>query len=292
MFKPSFLLILALLAFSSCATTDIRTGDLKRNGLQPDLEAQGRALLHASAEAHGLDAWQQHTTAEVILRDDWRGLSTRILGRPWDNERMRWTYELGTFNGQAQLLEGKQAGTVWGLQSWQGYRIDPSGETTLTDNIRAEFFIPAIIYLNELPFRLINATTVTYLDQKTLDGQAYDRVFATWGSPKAQRDVDQYIVWIDPQTKLVRAVEFTIRDQFKFVKSSSLYSDYREVDGVMVPFHQLISSRPKAKRFYFHQIVVESAQFDTVPIEAVHPLPGLERIGDDKVVAQASGGAK
>ena len=90
-------------------------------------------------------------------------------------------------------------------------------------------------------------------------------------------DIDQYIVWIDKDTRLIEFAEYTVRKQFKFVKAAIHFAEYRDVQGVMVPFRMTITSEPKVATSiigtdkYLHEMRLENVVFDTIASTALYP---------------------
>ena len=86
-------------------------------------------------------------------------------------------------------------------------------------------------------------------------------------------------------------VHYTVRDATEMVDppfdkmmrplatGTMHYSDYREVQGVLVPFEQTVTLPPPAlthapvSERYFHRLVLEDARFDEVPRETLVPAP-------------------
>lgn len=275
---------------------DLRGDGLKQEGVAARAE-KGRRLLEQAARRHGLDAWRGHTTVEVVARDVWKSQGQW----PQPDQRFRAERLLGTFTSRVELLDGAAQGEVWGIQSWAPYkRRTPSGEPEMIEDPKIEFYLPTLQYFDELPFRLLNAEVVAYNGTGTYLGQTYDRVFVTWGSPEAHAEHDQYDVWIHPETHLIDVVRYTVRDAVAlaspvmrpvmkvFAAGTIHYQDYREVDGVMVPFKQTVTLPPPETTVtpldenYFHQLAVESVGFDTFdPVQLVAD-PDRPEIGDSK----------
>jgi hypothetical protein len=131
-------------------------------------------------------------------------------------------------------------------------------------------------------------------------GRSYDLVFATWRAAEPQPDLDQYVLWIDRETGLLSKVRYTVRDAvprmsplmqrlaLPLVAGTMHYEDYREIDGVQVPFLQTVTLQPpELTRYplsenYFHRLELEEARFDTVPREALLPDPALGEPRDRK----------
>jgi hypothetical protein len=298
------LVALAALGLGAFALT-LGTGhaDLRTEAVRypaPDSERRGRELLDQLAERHGLAAWKRRTTMEVVGRDSWPG------GGPWwpeATQRFRTQALLGTFTSRAELLDGRGRGELWGLQAWAPYKKRPADAvpTFLSEPDRAiTFYLPTLQYFNELPFRLRSAPIVRYAGEAHQRGRHYQRVFVTWEGPEPRAAHDQYVLWIDQQTHLLSMVRYTLRDgvvwmpsvQARLFRSVMLgtmhYEDYREVDGVMLPFVQtVVLPPPELTRYplsehFFHRIDVDEARFDTVPRETLLPDTARGETGDRK----------
>ena len=83
---------------------------------------------------------------------------------------------------------------------------------------------------------------------------------------------------------------YTLRDNYlKMPGSASLYgtigfSDFKSIDGFMVPFTQSIFAMgPKKENDkYLHQLVLESFSFDKFDKIELYPNDKIEAIGDSK----------
>ncbi len=266
----------------------------------PDSERRGRERLERLAERHGLSAWKRHTTMEVVGKDSWPG------GGPWwpeATQRFRTLALLGTFTSRAELLDGRAEGEVWGIQAWACYKRRPgdAAPAFLAKPDRAiSFYLPTLQYFNELPFRLRQAPIVLDAGAARHRGRAYDRVFVTWGGAEPRAEHDQYVLWIDRETGLLGMVRYTLRDGvawlppvpaalFRSVMMGTMhYEDYRDVQGVMVPFVQTVVLPPPELTRYplrehaFHRLELTEARFDAVPREALLPDSALGDGGDRK----------
>ncbi len=266
----------------------------------PSSERRGRERLERLAERHGLDALRRRTTMEVLGKDSWPG------GGPWwpeATQRFRTQALLGTFTSRAELLDGRGQGETWGIQAWACYKKKPA-ETALsflTQPDRAiAFYLPTLQYFNELPFRLRRAPIVRDAGEARHRGRSYDRVFVTWDRAEPHAEHDQYVLWIDRETGLLSMVRYTLRDGVGFLPpaQSALfrsvmlgtmhYEDYREIQGVMVPYVQTVVLPPPELTRYplgeyaFHRIELDAARFDTVPREALLPDSARGDGGDRK----------
>jgi len=252
-------------------------------------ERRGRERLELLAEKHGLSAWKRHVTMETVALDEWP------RGGPWwpqDDQRFRSQALLGTFTSRVELLDGAAEGEVWGIQAWSPYKkksVDAEAEFLREPEGTITFYLPTLQYFNELPFRLLNATVVLDAGSAQNRGRSYDLVFATWESPEPRPDIDQYLLWIDRETGLLAKVRYTVREgvalmpplqqklALPLVAGTMHFEDYREIDGVQVPFSQTVTLNPPEltryplEEHFFHRLTVEAASFDTLAPEEVVP---------------------
>ena len=278
------LAIVTTLLFTGCATADLRSEQLRDRGLRADVRDRGHAILDAMVEAHGLSVWQSKRTTEVTMRDDWdSALATLLRIKPWDDdELLRFRIENGTFNTRVDFLDGPRKGAVQGMQAWRTYTKDLDSEIEFEDDKDIRFFLPAITYFVELPFRLHKAPVVSYEGEEMFKSRRYDKVLVTWQSLNPNEH-DQYVVWINQTTGLMDLATFTIREQGDFFKSTIYFDEYREVDGVQVAFRQTIADfQEDYGEDYLHQIRLEEFSFDSFDRVELHPDAKLAAIGDSK----------
>lgn len=293
------LAVLAALAFAAGSLWN--WADLRPPALQDgsaDATREGRELLERLAARHGLEAWRRHATMEVVATDLWR------QGGWWPAPRQRFRSQslLGTFTSRVELLDGPRAGEIRGLQSWTAYRREPgSADVAIVEPApEITFYLPTLQYFSELPFRLLEADIVLHGGGADHRGRAYELLFATWGAPEPGPEHDQYVLWIGRDSGLVEMVRYTVRDlapmasglarrMMRAVGAGTIhFDDYREIDGVMVPFAQTVvlqepalTSHPIGESF-LHRLEIEMADFDSVSRQALLPLPGLPAPEDRK----------
>jgi len=104
---------------SDMPTADIRTPKIKREGYTAALTEKGKELLQRVAERHGLRAWQNYQTAEMIAVDEWAPEANGW----WSvkQQRLKTQALLRSFTSRVELLNGVASGEILGIQSWQGY---------------------------------------------------------------------------------------------------------------------------------------------------------------------------
>ena len=277
---------------------DLRTAEVKRPA--STAAAEGRALLERVAQRHGLSAWRQHRTMKTVATDVW---SSGGSWWPGPDQRFESQALLGTFTSRVELLDGPKRGEVWGIQAWRTYKqenVDVAPRFLPEPERAIEFYLPTLQYFNELPFRLLSADVVLDAGPARWRGRAFHRLFVSWGSPEPQADVDQYLLWIDRDTLLIEMVHYTVRDAVAMsvppmdaimkplAVGTMHFDDYREIDGVMVPFEQTVTlvppelTQPPVSAAFFHRIVLEEVSFDTLDATALLPDPSAGPPSDRK----------
>jgi len=97
------------------------------------------------------------------------------------------------------------------------------------------------------------------LGEGNLHGQDYDLVFTGLSTKKANNKEDQYILWVNRQTKQVDYVEFTLRDLLSALHGVVAYKDYRDAGGVKFAYDITLLNSLYGEG-YAHHLVVESVQ--------------------------------
>lgn len=287
--KQYFILPLALMLMVGCRS-DIRTKVVKQEKLSTDHVAKGKALLESAWKAQGYDKLQNHKVYSFQAHDKWRGFLGTV-GKLWPEKEitMDFKYEVGTFDGQVTYTSGKEKDQVKGLQNWNYYEID--GDTTfMKPNSKVQFGISAFQYFTEMIDRLKNAPIVVYAGEDEMNGQSYDLVFCTWNSLKTDKDVDQYIAWINKKTGLLDYTQYTIRENYLKMPGGKMFyggiefSNLKNVDGILIPHtHTLYAFNLKTnQKRNIHQLNISNFTFDNFPLSDLQINKNLPKGGDFK----------
>lgn len=263
-----FALVLAPLVGVGC-TKDLRPPGLHDLG-SPESARRGRSLLEETLEAHGGgQAWLTKKTTTTSVRDTWQGM-LGALANPWPDASAAVTMHFinGGMDSRAVFAQGSRSGETWGrLQDGRTYTIDRHGKLSFTNNKDARFILAALHYLNELPFRLAReAPQLAYVDSIHLHGRQYERILGTWGiSLRPSSEYDQYLLYIDADTKRLAKVFYTVRDFARFAAGCMNYDDYRVVDGIAFPFLQTVTEQCDQKDYLssnLHQVRVSKVNYN------------------------------
>lgn len=279
------LLVGFMIAFQAVYVSDLRPDSLSTATLTPEAAQRGRRLLAAAAERHGRAEWETHSTLEVVATDTWFGVMAHTPFNPWSlaEQRLRLLLLRGTWSSRAELLSGPDKGTVWGIQSWHPYRAELSGTPRFADDPTIRFYLPTYQFFVESAFRLDSAEIVADIGEARDQGETYDRVFATWGSVEAHMEHDQYIIWIARGSGLIDRFAYTVRDFGGVAAGVTHYSDYRRIDGVMIPYRLSIRLvMPGGLESEAHVLEIENGAWDTVDRGLLLPNRELAAEGQSK----------
>ena len=219
---------------------DLRPAYLKNKIVEKDF-AKGEVLLKEMQGAYGgKENWLAHKTGTYSQIADWYDNKLGIAG--WDElpQQFQMTSFLGTDNSEFTLLNGSNKGQVWGVQDWKSYQ-KKDGQKEFIPN---EKYHHKLIYKNywfQFPFRINEAPIIAYAGEGTVDGETYDLLYATWGSEAPNRQYDQYILYLDKETKMVEWLNFTLREKVNFLQITAQFTDFKTIAGITLPFSQYIT---------------------------------------------------
>lgn len=282
-------MVVVSLVFQACKLSDISTA-AAHGPDQSALEIKGKELMAQAMTAHGVSEFATHSTYEVVGQDEWKGFLGKVAN-PWpeNGDKMALRYIIGSFDGQMEYLEGDSKGHRYGLQSWNYYEQPVASEIDfeVKEDKNVKFVLPAFHYFIEIVDRLNSAPFIRYAGTESWRGTQYQLVFVSWESAEPHPDLDQYLVYIHPESGRVEGVKYTIREATlpgsAGVYASIVYDDFREVEGALIPFRQTVYNKDfGGEDDYLHQLRLESFTFDAVEISALRPNAGLRVLGDEK----------
>lgn len=224
--------------------------------------AKGKALVKEMQDAYGgKENWLAHKTGTYVQTADWYGDKFGVAN--WDTipQKFQMTATLGTDNAEFTLLNGPNKGQIWGVQNWKSFQ-KKDGQTAFISN---EKYQHKLIYKNywfQFPFRFSEAPIIAYAGERTVNGEAYDLLYATWESEAANRKHDQYVLYLNKQTRMVKWLNFTVREKANFTNITAQFTDFKTINGIAVPFNQYISwGKPGENGRKLHENRYESIQF-------------------------------
>ncbi|MEL6651601.1 MAG: hypothetical protein AAFQ87_12445 [Bacteroidota bacterium] len=277
--RLSLLLPLILLGLLSCKTADLRTPEV----IAQNDEAKAKAILQKMSEAHALSEWSKIKTYQFRLRDEFFGLMGG-MGNPFPNNTALGIYEAipGTFTSRMSFQDDKWAGKIWGIQSWKTYAGDANNPVQWHEenNPEIEFWLPTYQYFIELPQRILEADVLRYAGERRQGETNYDLFFASWKSAEPQKNYDQYLLWIDQQSHLIKQIQYTVRDQADWIQASLQYQAYSRENGrVPFPAEMVINLGAPNPDKAMHKIRVGEIRLDAVSQAELLPDPELGTAG-------------
>ncbi|MEM7435821.1 MAG: hypothetical protein AAF436_11765 [Myxococcota bacterium] len=248
-------------------------------------DAEARQRLQEVRAAHGASAWEGYRVMEVTFDDVWPFWLTRAALSPWDvpGQQLRAKLLRRSWTTEVTLLNGDQPGERWGVQSWKTWTAPPSGAPSFEPSWLIRTTVPGLRYFLELPLAQDTATLVQDAGKATVGDDTYERLYVTWRQASPQRDLDQYVLWIDPDSGLVRRVDFTIRALSGLAVASADFRDYRDFGGVKVPSEIVIDGvLPTGHTLPVHTIRVHDVVWDSATPDSLKPDPSLVDLGEAK----------
>ena len=181
----------------------------------------------------------------------------------------------GQVDARLTFLDGQWKGKSWGIQKGAAYQVDDTGTLTWKRDRTIEFHVPGYRYFFFMPYYLSEARLITYAGERKLHGHTYDLVYSTWGKWTPQKNVDQYLLWINRETSMIDFVQSTVREMFARSIVTLSLSDYRKVHGIKMPFSLTVLENIKILDAGMHQMkLLEVEQVEGDVSGLLFPAPG------------------
>lgn len=248
------ILIIIINVFTSCKTANIYTAsDLQYN------EDVTKLVDGSIAKYGNIEKWKELKSATAILSDNWPTFIWRFLANPWKGKttKLKMDWQILSDNVRIEVISGKRKGDIHGIQQWKTYKVD-NGVVKFKNNKDILFHLPTMQYFFEFPFRIKEGTILKYGGKKEIDAILYETVLMSWNTFEPQRKLDQYKIFINPKTRLIDYIEFTVRDQAKYAHATVHFQDFKAIGNFTLP-HTIIAyfqNRPPGKK-QGHQMIIE-----------------------------------
>ena len=273
-----------ILGISGAYLSTWGTADLRKNiSIKEDSSKKARALLEECAQAHGQEAWNDIQTYRLEIEDIFYP-PMGDFSHPYEEDsiHLMLTYVPNTFTGQMHFLSSRRMGRIWGIQGWKPYWITKQGRVRKTESENIKFWLPTYQYFFEFPFRILKADTVAYVGEKLINENNCEGVLASWNTFSPQRNIDQYLIWINQETKRIEKLEYTIRDAYNFLTGAIYYKDYQYFENdILLPTRLPVESN-LLKEGFLHEIFLRDFERNYSSIEKLSPYPNIKINGDEK----------
>jgi len=223
---------------------------------------KGKILVEEIEEAYGgKENWLAHKTGTYIQTANWYDDKFGVAN--WDSlpQRFQMTSILGTDDSEFTLLNGVNKGQIWGVKNQKSFQ-KKSDQIEFISHPRYQ---QKLIYKNywfQFPFRFSEAPIIAYAGEAMVNGENYDLLYATWGTEKANCEYDQFILYVDKETRRVEWLNFTVREKANFFKITAEFSNFKTIDGITLPFSQYVTwGKPGKTAWKLHENQYESISF-------------------------------
>ncbi len=261
--------ITVFLLITGCVNI-FKVADLRESKENPFSDQdKAKRLMEEMGEAHRIEKWDSMLTYNIVFGDEFYGFIGK-QAHPFKEQKMTFSmnYIPKSFDGQMEIISGKEKGTVWGMDAWETYFKNDEGKFEWKRNKDMTFWIPTYQYFIEFPSRIQEATTVDYLGEKVVNGIKTEGIIASWNTTEPQKDIDQYIIWIDSETKRIAKIEYTVRDTYRFVTGAASFTKYKEMGGLPFPTEMPVESN-LTKDKLLHTMTIEEFTPDFIPIDSL-----------------------
>jgi len=232
--------------------TDIRNEYLKQ-GINEEDKRKGKELLSKMENAYGGWAeWKKYKYGCFIQEADWYGRKTISH---WDTlpQRFEMRCELGSNNSELTLLNGKNKGSKYWIEDGDQKRQQKNKEIELKKNEYHEKMLFKN-YWFQFPFRIREAQIISYGGEEELNGQKYNILYATWGSETANKDYDQFVLYLNKSTHKIEKLYFTVREKLNKISLTAEFKDFRNTNGLELPYSQYVRyGKPDDNGIKFHE---------------------------------------
>ena len=259
-------------------TTDLNTDVSKNFPYSKD----AKLLLEEMGNAHGIEHWENIETYTIHFEDSFFGTMGSI-SHPYteDTVQMTLTYIPKTYDGIMRFLTGMRIGESWGMQSWKTYKINERFGLKFEEDSDILFWLPTYQYFIEFPLRIQKADQLAYAGEREIDGTMCDGILATWKTLSPQKDIDQYLIWIDQKDKTIVKLEYTIRDMYNFITGAVYFKEYLNFDGLILPASMPVESN-LLKDGFLHEMKIINFSKNRIKPQELRPNRALAIMGDEK----------
>jgi len=267
-----YLALVFLLCLGACKAVDIRPSKME---ITSNNATKGRALLLQAEQAANTKSLLGVPAYEVVMNDQFFGMIGRS-GNPWGGNKnvLRFQFKPNANQSKCIFLEGRKEGQTWYYN--KGRCAYKKGDKPAKEGKEKDitFWLPTYHYFMELPAMIQQAELIYCAGDTVLNGTTHDKVFVTWKSLEANEEFDQYVLYVNQETKRIEAMQYTIREQFKFLKGWNFWSNFRNINGSWVPFTQTVSISGDQEKV-LHRIEVKEfnllaeapADLETFPLD-------------------------
>jgi hypothetical protein len=238
--------------------------ELRQHALQ-----KGREVIQRAVQAHGgLKAWQNKVDASFRLIDEWHSPAGAVFAsvmNVWPEREVETVqhYLLRRNAGRIEMATGKGQ-HVWGYFDFRPW-AKLNGEVDEESLERANFTIPAISYLFELPYKFFDKGAFPEFVNEVWHGdRIYDRVRITFGLNAGRYPTDTYVADFDQETGRLAYLEYTAREKLPdYFEFSAAFGEHQQIDGLWIPARVDFKMTAPLLSLALHNWRISEVRFDT-----------------------------
>lgn len=261
------LIVILCLLLSGCQLYDLRPEAMQTRSFDAENAKKARQILEKCTAVHGWDRIDEGVF-EVTYIDHWPNFWFHLFFHPWPvkGQKLRQTFRINDlYTSEVQFVGGVRDGEVWGLEHKKAYW--EKGKTIKYRKHKdTDFYLPTYQYFFQMPRWFEDIPMLRYYGQQVFNNVHYHVVFGTWETYAPNKEYDQYLFWINAENYRLEMVQYTIREQVASAHGTNTFSDFRKVEGLLIPFVQTITFEPGDEEV-MHQIVIDAFNYAPSPGE-------------------------
>ena len=252
-------LLVGFIFFVGCAPVDLR-GKGPHESFSQLAKAQGRQILTQTARISGaLENWPKFSEFRVRTTDHWSSTIFRWLTPvQTDHQTIDFTFEIPAENSLMTYVDGKTPGDSAGIKDTKTYKLI-KGKLVQKNFGDVQKYLGHVRHYFLFPQILKDYPMVASMGEGKFGEVSYDKVFAGTSDALANSKEDQYIVWVNRKTSRVDFIEFTIRDFLPSLHGVIVYKDYRQVQGIWLPFEIILPASMENQK-PVHRFTIDSIE--------------------------------
>jgi hypothetical protein len=268
------ILVSACFILSGCSTIDIFPQERRQKlASTADAVTLQQIQMQVRRQIDPAGSYILGKVLRVVGRDIWNKTLFRWL-TPLDENRQTFQAELNTFHqGIAfAFLNGRKKGQVIGFDGRSYSKAN--GQIIYEERSSTALYLGPLQSYLEWHQTLIRNPTLEFVGVESIGGTKHWVLYATEGNTQHLAEYDQFLIYVNGETKQVAFVEFTLRDLMKSYKGVVHYRDYHTAQGVSMPHWVGIASSIAAPDFD-HYLEIDQFVFSELRAggDAQHPVP-------------------
>jgi hypothetical protein len=256
-----FFVFTTLIMAMGCSTADLSTDNLRKQDTQPDLREKAITIFERSLNARGgYNTYKSFDSVQLRGTDFWHSSFVRLF-TPVTEQEQKFEVVFATAGSEISyiFLNGTRKGQYIGVENGKTYRVIEK-EREFADSSKIRLYLEPLTHYLQWPYELYESPVLLYAGEENIENESYHLLFASSGGVAASPDHDQYVIYVNKETRYVDYIDFTLRSLFESYKGTLHYRDFRTVQGLVVPFFIGASDAVENKDFV-HEFLFSEIQF-------------------------------